>query len=287
MYLIFSVASSTMILILFRLFKSLNVNTKQAILINYLSAFCFGLWSYEGPISLTTIVNSSWLYGAVFLGFLFIAIFNLMAITAQKNGLSIVSVASKMSVVIPIIVGMILYKESLSITQSVGIVLALVAVYLASYRKEDPNKLNPSILLPFLVFLGSGIIDSALKYFETYHLSSEAIPLFSSSIFFFAACFGFIWIFSLKDKRIKYFTKKSLLAGFVLGVVNYYSIYFIIQALKINWLTSATVFTINNVSIVAISSIIGFLIFKESISKLNLLGILLAVIAISLISFSI
>jgi drug/metabolite transporter (DMT)-like permease len=263
----------------------LNINTKQAILINYLSAFCFGLWSFEGPIEINNIIHSTWFYGSIFLGFLFITIFNLMAITAQKNGLSVVSVASKMSVVIPIIAGMMLYNEVLSTLQWIGIVLALIAVYMASLRKEDPNKLNPSILLPILVFLGSGVIDSSLKFFETHHVSAQAIPLFSSSIFFFAACFGFFWIFSSQDKSLKSFKTKSILAGLVLGIVNYYSIYFIIQALKINWLNSATVFTINNVSIVAISSVIGFMIFKEAISKLNLAGIILAIVAIYLISF--
>ncbi|WP_232827434.1 EamA family transporter [Winogradskyella aurantiaca] len=262
------------------------MDTRQAIVINYVSAFLFGLWSYEQPLSASTVLNSSWLYGAILLGLLFITIFNLMAVTAQSNGLSVVSVASKMSVIIPIVLGVILYDEVLKTPQVLGIILALIAVYLVSVKKEDSAYLKKSFLFPFLVFLGSGIIDSSLKYFENYHLTKDLISIFSACIFLFAALFGSIWIFGIQKQKLSSFKGKSLLAGLVLGVVNYYSIYFLIQALKIEWLNSATVFTINNVSIVAISSITGFIIFKESISKSNFAGIFLALISIYLISNS-
>ena len=286
-YLILSIASSTIILILFRLFKNFNIDTKQAIVINYVSAFLFGLWSYKEPLTISTFLNSTWIYGAIALGLLFIVIFNLMALTAQTNGLSVVSVASKMSVIIPIILGVILYKENLNTLQVLGISMALIAVFLTSFKKEDSTNLKKSLLFPFLVFLGSGVIDSSLKYFENYHLSQKLISIFSASIFLFAALFGSIWIFGIQKQKLSAFNAKNIMAGAVLGIVNYYSIYFLIQALKIEWLNSATVFTINNVSIVAISSIIGFIIFKESISKSNLAGIILALLSIYLISNSI
>lgn len=285
-HLILSICASTVILILFRLFKTFEVDTKQAIVINYMSAFLFGLWSYESSINTIEIINSSWLYGAIILGLLFITIFNLMAITAQNNGLSVVSVASKMSLIIPIIAGIFLYQEVLNPLQITGIVLALVSVYLVSVKKDRLKGLSKSLILPLLVFLGSGIIDSSLKYFEYFYLSKENIPLFSACIFLFAAIFGSIWMIGIQKYRPSAFTLKSISAGLILGIVNYYSIYFLIKALKIEWLNSATVFTINNVSIVTLSSLIGFIAFKESISKSNFLGIMLAIIAIVLISYN-
>ena len=121
------------------------------------------MWSYNQPLSLKSVLESNWIYGAATLGVLFITIFNLMAITAQKNGLSVVSVASKMSVVIPIVFRIVLYREVLSSWQIIGIALALMAVYLVSIKKEDSHKLGRSLFYPILVFLGSGIIDSSLK----------------------------------------------------------------------------------------------------------------------------
>ena len=55
---------------------------------------------------------------------LFIIVFNLMAITTQRSGLSVVSVATKMSVVVPVLFGLIYYKESLG-----GIKLDQVLAY--------------------------------------------------------------------------------------------------------------------------------------------------------------
>lgn len=283
-YLILCIASSTFILVLFRLFKSYNIDRTHAILINYISAFSLGIISFEQPISLGMILNSSWIYGALVLGLLFISIFNLMAITTQKNGLSVVSVASKMSLVIPVALGVVLYNEVLRPRQIVGILLALAAVYCISVKTEEQKKLGKSLLFPLLVFLGSGIIEGALKYFENYHVQQSYIALFSACIFLFAALFGSIWIFGIQKQKLSQFKTKSIVAGVLLGVVNYYSIYFLLQVLKLNWLNSGTVFTINNVSIVSLSSLIGFTLFKESISRLNLTGILLAVLSIFLIS---
>ena len=207
-----------------------------------------------------------------------------MAVTAQKQGLSVVSVASKMSVIIPIGMGVIIYHEVLSALQAAGILLALISVYLVSVKTDHPIKVKTSFLLPAMVFLGSGIIDSALKYFENFYLTPDTIALFSACIFLFAALFGALWIFGFEGRYNKMVPLKSILAGILLGIVNYYSVYFLIQALKIEWLNSATVFTINNVSIVAISSLIGIMIFKEDVSNLNLIGIFLALASIILIS---
>jgi drug/metabolite transporter (DMT)-like permease len=209
-----------------------------------------------------------------------------MAITAQKNGLSVVSVASKMSVIIPILVGVILYNEQLSYLQIIGILLALLSVYLSSVKKGEKAKKSKAIVFPFLVFLGSGIIDSSIKYFEKFYLNEDLIALFSSTIFFFAAIFGLLWILGIKKQNLRAFSLRNLSAGVILGVVNYYSIYFLIRALKLDWLNSATIFTINNVAIVAVSCIVGYLMFKEPISRLNLTGIILALLSIYLISFS-
>ena len=44
-----------------------------------------------------------------------------MGITAQRNGLSVASVAGKMSVVIPIIFGIIVYNEGVGFVKVIGI----------------------------------------------------------------------------------------------------------------------------------------------------------------------
>ena len=279
-YLILSILSSTGIFVLFKLFNKYNINTLQAIVVNYITACICGSVLYDGSINISEIVNSNWFYGAIGLGFLFIAIFNVMALTAQKNGLSVASVASKMSVIIPVLFGIYVYNESIGLYKIIGIILALIAVYLTSLKQKNDVVLTRSILLPILLFFGSGIIDTFINYFAP----DDKIPLFSATIFAIAAIIGFV-ILSFKSIKLKsHFKIKSIPFGVALGIVNYCSIYFLLKALRVDGFESSTLFTINNVAIVAVSTLVGLLLFKEKISTKNWIGIGIAMISILLVT---
>jgi len=283
-YLILSILASTGIFLCFKLFAKYNINTLLAIVVNYIAACIFGLLVYESPIKIHDIIASKWFYGAFFLGILFVLIFHVMALTAQRNGLSVVSVSSKMSVVIPVIFGFYVYHESAGVQKVIGIILALVAVYLSSVKSETTAKFAKNLLLPIILFFGSGIIDTSIKYLETTYVPENGIPIFSACIFCSAALFGSL---SLGRKAIQgqfQFDFKSILGGTILGIINYGSIFFLLKALHFEGLESSTIFTVNNVSIVMISTLLGLLLFKEHITRKNWMGILLAIVSIILVT---
>lgn len=281
-----SITASTLIFIVFKLLDRYNINTLQAIVINYFTACLFGIWSYDEPLNIDEIVNSEWLFGALGLGFLFIAIFNVMALTAQRNGLSVASVASKMSVIIPVIFGIYVYHEGVGAQKIIGILLALVAVYLTSVRPKTTNNFTKGLWLPVVLFIGSGIIDTSIKYLETRYISENGIPIFSATIFAFAFVIGSS-ILSYKYIKQSYkIPLKAVFAGSILGIVNYFSIYYLLKALNHESLESSTLFTVNNVAIVMVSTLLGLLAFKETISKTNWFGIVLAVISIVLVTLA-
>jgi len=262
------------------------MDTFQAIVFNYIIAFACGIIASDVEINFSEIYLQEWFYGAVFLGFLFVAIFNVMALTSQKNGLSVASVSSKMSVVIPVIFGVILYEESLSFIKITGILLALVAVYLASVKTEGISIDKKYLLFPVLLFFGSGIIDTSLKFIEKNYVTVDTIPIFSATTFLFAFIFGILFLsFKLirKETKIK---SKNLLGGLMLGIPNYFSIFFLIKSLQVKGFESSTLFTINNVGIVVLSTLFGLIFFKEKLLVKNWIGILLALISILLVSIS-
>jgi uncharacterized membrane protein len=78
--------------------------------------------------------------------------------------------------------------------------------------------------------------------------------------------------------------KKAILWGVLLGIPNYFSMYFLVKTLGV--FPASYIFPINNIGIVALSTIIALLAFKEQLNKKNILGLGLAIIAILLISFS-
>nr|WP_321230391.1 DMT family transporter [uncultured Psychroserpens sp.] len=285
-YLLLSIIASTLIFIIFKLFDKYNINTLQAIVVNYFTACLFGLLMYDKPIIVSEIVSSKWIYGALGLGFLFIAIFNVMALTAQRNGLSVASVASKMSVIIPIIFGIYVYNEGVGAQKIIGIVLALVSVYLSSIKSKNIDNPTKGLWLPILLFFGSGVIDTSIKYIETTYLPGNSIPIFSATIFAIAFVIGSTILIVKAIRKPFRFPVKAIIGGVILGITNYFSIYYLLKALNHESLESSTLFTVNNVSIVMISTLLGLIFFKEKISKINWAGIILAIISIVIVTLA-
>jgi drug/metabolite transporter (DMT)-like permease len=282
--LVLSIFFSSLIFVIFKLFETYKIQTVYAIIVNYITAAGVGLIFAKGPLNISEIPNYSWFYGTILLGTLFIVVFNLMARTSQELGVSVASVATKMSFVLPVIFGVLVYSETLNIFKLVGILLAMGAVYLASIKTTHRIISSKSLVLPLLVFLGSGIIDTSLKFAQAKHLSGSDYPLFSATVFASAAFTGLIFIGVRSLKIPLKVNVKNILGGIVLGIPNYFSIYFLLRALQDELLNSASIFTINNVAIVLFSTLLGIILFKEKLSPKNWTGIVLAVISILMVS---
>ena len=284
-YLLLSIIASTIIFIIFKLFEKFNINILQAIVVNYCIAFTTGVLAYKGTITISQLPNLDWFYYTLVLGALFIIVFNLMAITTQRSGLSVVAVATKMSVVIPVLFGLLYYNENLGAIKLFGIGIALIAVYLTSNKSDQRTVINGKlIVLPILVFVGSGIIDTSIKFLEDAYVANNDVPLFSAIIFLAAAIIGFIIIIIQVMSGSFKFEFKNVIAGICLGVPNYFSIYFLVKTLRSDILESSGIFAINNVSIVTLSTFAGIFLFKEKLIRKNWIGIGLAILSIILIS---
>ena len=284
-YLLFSITASLLIFVVFKLLEKYKINTFQTIVVNYLVAFCFGIFTVQESVSINIIFEADWFLGSIIVGALFIGLFTTMAWTAQKNGLSVASVASKMSVIIPIIFGIFLFHESIGYQKMIGIVLALLSVYLVSVKSKTTVNFKKNLLLPLLLFFGSGISDTYINYLQDRFISEEHIPLFSACVFGFAGMIGIIILSIQKSQKKIQLDPKSIIGGIVLGLSNYASLYYIIKALQLPHMESSTFYTLNNVAIVMVSTLIGLWIFKEHLTKKNWTGIGLALIAIYLVTF--
>ncbi len=285
-YLVLSIIISSGLFVIFKYFGIYKVDVLKAIFINYVVAFILGFIFAERDFSVMEIPNQPWFYGALFLGALFVSIFFIMAMTAQKNGVSVASVAGKMSVVIPVFFGVFLYNESVTILKILGIIIALVAVYLTAVKEEKTAEKNAGLLFPILLFLGSGAIDTTLKYVEVNYVPKEDVSIFSGSLFGIAASIALIILLIKFIIKRTTFGIKNIIAGIVLGVPNYFSIVFLIKALQTEGFESSTLFTINNVGIVILSTIIGIILFKEQFSVKNKIGVALAVLGIVIVALA-
>lgn len=285
--LLFSILASTTILVVFKLFERFRIHNFQAIVMNYWVAGTFGFLLQGDTEKLLVLHQFSWFFYALALGSFFITIFFLMALTTQRSGLSVVSVATKMSVVIPILFGLLYYKESLGLFKGIGIILALVAVYLTSIKNKHGITIQKkNLIYPLLVFLGSGIIDTGIKFLEEAFVAPQDVAIFSSVLFFAAGSMGLLALLIQKLKGTLHFEAKSILGGIALGIPNFFSLYCLVGALRSDLMESSGIFTVNNIGIVMLSTFVAILAFKEKLIPKNWVGIALAIASIVLIALS-
>ena len=112
----------------------------------------------------------------------------------------------------------------------------------------------------------------------------EKLNMCSAILFDVAGGIGMIVALIIMIGTRRKFRLKNVLAGVVLGVPNYGSIYFLLQAFENSGMKSSVLFPVNNISIVVFSALAAIVFFKEKVSKLNMLGILLALVSIAIIS---
>jgi drug/metabolite transporter (DMT)-like permease len=287
-WLLLSILSSTAIMLIFKSFQKYEISTFHAIVINYFTACAIGIpfvdnWEAAGQS------YQEWYYLALMLGTLFISLFFLIGRTTQQLGISVATVAMKLGYVLPIILAFSIYNEEISNLKLFAILLTFAAVILSSIKgSNDQHELESHkwlIALPIVVFIGSGICDAVVQYTEKTFFQSEGFEAFLIILFLTAGGIGLIaaLINDLKKKKNN-FNKRNIIAGVLLGIPNYFSIYFLFKALNFYPNKSAAVFPINNVGIVVASTILALLFFQEKLNKLNILGFALALISIILMS---
>ncbi len=286
-YLILSVITSTLLVVILKLFNKFSIDTFQAIVVNYwVCTFTGGCIEHYFTFSnFTNAASHQWLALAAVLGIFFIVLFNLMGWTAQTLGLTAVSVANKLSLVIPVSIAFIFFHEKITPLKVLAILMALASVVMVTFQKSDKqHKISPIyFLLPVILFLGSGFNDSLVNHAQKNLLTDVDKAPFVIWIFQIAALLGTLVLIILLLMKKKKWNWKNVLGGICLGIPNYFSMYYLVKALSDSGLQSTEIFPINNVAIVICASFSGIIFFKEKISRLQIAGIILACISILLL----
>ncbi len=292
-YLLFSILSSAFIIVLFKLIGRHKVDTLSTIIINYPVA-CIAGFFLTNNFSINSYNHSiEWLTISFFLGILFIVMFWFIGTSSQKAGISVTTVAAKMSVVIPITYSIYIDdNDHFTFIKALGIGLAVVGVLMSVFRKENRAIKLSVMVFPLIIFVGLGLLDSIVKYAQLNLLNQQNIPLFTATSFGFAFIAGLLIIPFSKTVQLNLMQAKTWLHGIPLGLLNFGSMYFLIKALahidsgNIIPMDSSIIFGINNISIVAVNILIGFSFFKERPANLNWIGFFLSLLAISILAIS-
>lgn len=262
------------------------MSISQAIVFNYFTAAIMGFMFDGMTLSISELPHKPWFFSIFIFGFGFITMFNILGISTQKVGITIATVAFKMCMIIPVIAAFFLYNDSMPLLKISGILLACVAIIMASVKKEKHDVEPKYLILPVVLFFGSGFLDTYFKYSEKNYIQESDAGLFCSMAFLVAGSIGLLFLlFTVLSGRTK-FEIKSVWAGILLGIPNYGSLYFLFKALRMDGFESSVVFPLNNMGIVATSALFAFFIFREKLSPLNWTGIALAIVSIAMIAWS-
>jgi drug/metabolite transporter (DMT)-like permease len=285
-FLLMSILSNATIFFLFKLFGRFGVQTLPAIVVNYYMAFTIGIL-FVPDLSRALEGASSWplwTTGGLALGVLFILVFNLTGTTARIIGVSVTTIASKMSLALAVLLFVwVDPNERMTLTKGVAILVAMSGVYFSSL-KPDGRKLHIlSFALPALILLGSTGVDFGIAYFSSLPANDDELKLYSCLSFFMAGLCGTAYLgYGLRRGTVT-ITWRDVAGGLVLGAVNYGSIIFLVLAYDSGMMQKSALLPVNNLGVVLVSAIAAVLIFKEKLTRYNWVGVGLSVLALVLL----
>jgi drug/metabolite transporter (DMT)-like permease len=291
LFLFGSIVFSSYLTLSFKVLQRYGIHLMQAIVFNYWTCVITGSFvNGRFPIHAGT-VNEKWFQWACIMGGMFFVIFNIIGFTAQKIGVAVASVANKLSLIIPFIFSIYLYNEETTALKIAGIIIALAAVILTCYPQKKENESSASasktllIIFPVILFFSSGLLDTLIKYVEQQFLNDDNKNDYLITAFAAAGTVGTaVMSFLLFTGKMK-FDKKSILAGIIIGIPNYFSIWCLVRVLKDYATNSSQIIPINNMGIVLFSAVAAMVLFKEKLSVINWAGIILSLGAIALIAY--
>lgn len=216
------------------------------------------------------------------MGSLFISVFYFMAITAKKSGIAMATLSSKMSLVLAVIVLAFLGKGEITLLKAIALLIAMFGLYLFSVDRK--SKLSKDMLLyPVVLMLGSTSIDFSIAYFQGFTTNQNELSLFTCMPFMGAGIIGIsILIYKLVFRKEK-FPLKELGTGTLLGLVNYGSIFFLVELYHSGWMPESTILPINNLLVLVIGSIGAVFIFKEKLNRRKIQGLVICLLALILL----
>ena len=239
------------------------------------------------PISVPTV----W-FGALF-GFGFIATVSVYYYAMQSGPLSYTTFFFSASMIVPVIIGLFVWDESLKLTQGIGMAMFMAAFYCISVLGgEKGGKVNIRwIILCFATWLLNGLIGVVSKQHQINMNGGEYVQMMMMS-FVFATVFALIAavFFAIVDsKREKkavgtvvktdmnlMWNGKIPLLGAALGsgMAN------VIMTYLSSRLPGGYLYPITLGSVVVLVSLFSILVLKEKPSKPGLVGILIGLVAI-------
>lgn len=281
LYLLLSIICSVSVGVIFKIARKTAANAKQVVLFNYVFALLLCYFTFSPDI--LTIGSEAPFLLYVSLGILLPVVFLFLIASIRSIGIVKTDAAQRLSLFISLLAAWILFKEDFTTAKLIGILIGFLALFCVLNKTADSDQSN--FKYPVLVFLGFGVIDILFKKVAAF----TAVPYTTSLFVIFGIAFFFMFWAVLYEVIIqkKGFEIKNLAFGFLVGCFNFGNILFYLKAHQAFSANPSTVFAGMNMGVILLGSIVGVLVFKEKLSKLNYAGLILALFSILFIVLSV
>lgn len=274
-FIVLAALCSVLVSILIKALKSKGFEPLQMIVWNYSSAslLCF-LW-FKPDLAHLSVQHTPW-WLIVLLGVALPSVFLLLAKSLQYAGIVKTELAQRLSVVLSLLAAFFIFQEHFNAFKLLGIILGSFAIGLIMLSKTQQNQSVHQKSLVSLVGVWSGyaLIDILLKYTSSLGLK---LPMTLNLVFIAAFVFSFIYTYIFKKETARF---KNMLAGLVLGGLNFANIALYVQAHILLKNSPAIVFVGMNLFVVIFGILSGLLLFKEKAEPKVIMGLVLGMVGI-------
>ena len=276
------------IYLLFASFNRWGIRSAWAITVNYFVAAGLGWTLAGGSEAVLTSVQSNWIWPLALIGVFFYPLFRLTALCSQELGISVATIATKLSMAIPVLVlALADGVQDIGWGQWLGLSLAFPAVWLSAKAGESEgvqgHASKPSDLwwMPVVMFVGSGCIDLVFGWYSTdASLDAPGMQMAFASVPFTLG--GVVGLAHQIQLGIGMPKGRDVIGGILLGVTNFASLYFLLLAFDADLLARAMVIPMLNLSVIVLATVAGVVLLNDRPNQKARWGVAMAIASIGL-----
>lgn len=204
----------------------------------------------------------------------------LYTLALQSGSTAVCSTVYALGFLLPTLSGALFWREAFTLTDGIGLILALVIILLSA-RKDESKQQSANRFLPFLLvaMLSSGGLGILQKVQQT-SAAAEQSHRFLLIAFSLAAVCSLAAFFACR-KPVRMGKVNALypsLAGLCFGGAN------LCNTLLAGRMRSAVFFPLQNISTILLSVVLGLILFRERLNRRTVAIILLGVSVVLLFS---
>ena len=270
--LLLAIVSSAMVAIMMRVAQPRIRNATGLLAANYIVCTLTALILALPEFAAVSIHNLGSPVGLGALnGFFYLAGFALMQYNTRRNGVVLSSVFMKLGILVSMTLSVVWFQEVPTAVQVIGFVIAIAAIVIINYEKG--NRMGTGSWTLLLMLFTAGMGDTMSKAYDTYG-DPGLQNAFLLVTFLSALCLCLVMMVKKRERL----GLRELGFGVLLGIPNFLCSLFLLRAL--GSIPAVIAFPVFNVAVILAVTAAGLLLFRERLTKKQMLGCIFICIAL-------